>query len=182
MNRRISKNPAFFPHRSGIGLVVIAAMVVLGLVVGAGPEKKKADEKPTFEMREWSFEWIVARAEDSRLVVEKTQERIGIALSTRSERIQLKPQDAKAVGTALAETDLICDRIRGTQTEETRPAGTLEVKFSWSEDVGFWIVIREKEGLFAESVYLGREEARTLGPHLLRGPEMVAYVDATIRP
>ena len=135
-----------------------------------------------FQIKEYRFTWTVAKSDDAKLVVEKTQETTVIGLWEDYTSLSIVPKDAEAIGIALSKADTFWAAMKGSDTDmqEQVDIGEHIVVFRNSQKYGFSVSIKEAGRFSMSTVTLDRETAKLFAPHLKQGQAMADFVDQKI--
>ena len=141
-----------------------------------------AAEEETYIIEEYSFEWLVEKAGEVEMKVEKTHESTTITLREKFHFLRMTPENAVKVGEALKTTDTFYAKMRGSKEEmrENVKAGEYIVSFSQDPKYGFSVNIRPAERFGISAISLERRTAVQLANQLTKAQSMAAYVDRVI--
>lgn len=143
----------------------------------------QTQQKQTFSMTEYSFEWTVERVEEARLAVDKDQERTRVEIWKKYDSVYMSGKEAIAVGQKLADARKIFDEMKSKGVDATQrlETGSHIVSFSYDPKHGFSVSIRpDSEFGYRSGVFLSLAQAEAFQPHLILGQEMINHVDQTI--
>jgi hypothetical protein len=147
----------------------------------APPVKPPAGE--SFELKKWSFTWIVAEEGDVRIELDLTPDRLTFDLRNAqrmmTERLTLTPSEAAVIGRELGNTKKQWEAMKDAKEDTRRTATAGEYSVTYSQDMkyGFSVTIRA-EGRFAigSSILLERDQAEGLAPHLAKAEAMAKFI------
>ena len=164
-------------HRTA-WLASITALIIASALAFGGEKEDR------FSIERYSFTWQVASSGEADLEIEKTQETLLVAISTRSDHLTFAPKNAERVGQTLKQTDQYFKKLKnaGGRASESAKAGEYTVDFTMDPKHGFYIVVRETGSYLAGRAMIQREQANAFAPHLVKAKAMADFVDKRIQP
>jgi hypothetical protein len=145
----------------------------------APPAKPAAGE--SFELKKWTFNWIVAEEGDARIELDLTPDRLTIDLrKTRmmGDTLTLTPSEAAVIGKELGNTKKQWEAMKDAKedTSKTATAGDYSITYSQDMKHGFYVIIRPVERFAMSTILLKRDQAEALAPHLAKAEAMAKFV------
>lgn len=140
-----------------------------------------------FAIEDFQVRWVYMDVGNSSLRVMKDEDWTFINIyrsnGITSAALHMSGPNAMAVGEALARTREIYDAQLGAteNVAETVSAGDLTVTFRTSPFNGFTVVIQDKSRFSSNAVTLPLEEAVGIQQHLLKGDELIAFLNDNVR-
>jgi len=133
----------------------------------------------TFVVDEYDFEWTVAEAGETKLIVRKTQDTTVIRLWGDMDILDMTPEAAEAVAAVLAKVDTHYATLKtaGKDGEVTAEAGGFRVRFVKDERFGFSVSVRSSARFSMSGLTLDRKGAKAFAPHMAKSKAMCAFVD-----
>jgi len=173
MKDQLAKAKAAIAHRAN-----------LASKVPAPPAKApKTVDKDEASIDDYRFVWVVAKAGDVELRVEKTEDTTCIELCKGMDILTMTPANAEAVAAVLARADQYRQAMKGdAEKRETVKAGQYNVTFANSPKHGFSVSVRSAERFSMNSIYMERKDAKALAVHMAKAKRLTALVDKKISP
>jgi len=162
----------------------IAHRAHLATKVPAPPAKEpKTADNDEASIDDYRFVWVVAKAGDVELRVEKTEDTTCIELYKGMDILTMTPANTEAVAAVLARADQYHQAMKGdAEKRETVKAGQCNVTFANSPKHGFSVSVRSDERFGLNSIYMQRKDAKALAIHMAKAKRLAALVDKKISP
>ncbi|MBL7223621.1 MAG: hypothetical protein ISS72_07200 [Candidatus Brocadiae bacterium] len=156
------------------------------LTLVARPAKPAAAE--SFELKKWHFTWIVAEEGDMRIELDLAPDRLTFDLRNpqmmMTERLTLTPLEAAVIGKELQNTKKQWEAMKDAKEDTRKEARAGEYSVTYSQDMkyGFSVSIRPEERFaIGSTIFLKRDQAEALAPHLAKAEAMAKFVRENVR-
>jgi hypothetical protein len=162
-------------------LVMVGACVLaVGMFTSLAAQEDGGEE---FIIDNWDFSWRVMEMGDVSLRIEKSDEKLVVAIVRDYRGLRFAPDDAELLAPALEKTDSYFKQMRGSDdASESIEVGKYKVGFQQSAKYGFSVTISEVESFMGSPILLSRQEANAIVPHLKKARAMASFVDRKILP
>jgi tRNA pseudouridine-54 N-methylase len=157
----------------------LAGTVFIVFVSGA----LRADEEGDLKIDKFRFAWTIVESGKVRFLIEKDETSTQAWLRTAYDKISMTPEDAEAIGAALAKTDEFFEKLNGKiEKSESIYAGKskFHVIFATS-DKGVFYVSMAPEKSMKEFARLAPAQAKELAGAMRKARRAAALVDQKIK-
>ncbi len=162
-------------------LTVSLAVVALGNVL-------RAADEDDLVIDEYNFTWTVAESGNARFQIEKDEKSTRAwlrcpsgSLLSFSGSFPMTPQDAEAVGAALARTDEFFEKLKGsTEKSETIFTSKMRAVFSTSDHGDFLVSVTPKKWKKVGAT-LTKVQAKDLAVPMKKAVRAAALVDEKVK-
>ncbi|MBW1803174.1 MAG: hypothetical protein JRJ85_20870 [Deltaproteobacteria bacterium] len=146
-----------------------------------------ASDAADLKIKDYVFTWIVYKAADLEMDIEKSPESVMAVLAGpggKLGRIVITPKEARAVGEILKKTKKYYDdqiSKRDMNAKDVVEVGSYKVIFSSSRGRNFGVSVASSK-IFGSAANMSKEDALAVAPFLCQAPEMAALVQKRINP
>ena len=165
--------------RLKLNFLLVSCLLFLALPALAAAQEYRIDK--------YDFRWEVGQAGKVALFVQKTEQGVGVLLSSPGGKVatvQLTPPQAKAVGDVLLKADEYhaTFKEKTMESSQTVPAGDAFVSFFSKRKGADFYVLVHTEKLIRNSARFSKDEALEMGGLLQDVEARAAYADKRITP
>ena len=143
----------------------------------------RAEDEGELKFDKFHFVWTLVETGKTRFLIEKNQTSTAAWLRTAYDKTSMTPEDAEAVGAALAKTDEFFEKLNGTTDKsETINAGKSKFRVIFAtSDKGDFCVSMAPEKWMKEYASLTPAQAKELAGEMRKAKRAAAMVDQKIK-
>ena len=143
----------------------------------------QADDESELKFDRFHFAWTLVETGKTRFLIGKDQTSTNAWLRTAYDKISMTPEDAEAIGAALAKTDEFFEKLNGTTDKsEALSAGKSKFRVVFAtSDKGVFYVSMAPEKWMKEFARLTPAQAKELAGPMRKARRAAALVEQKIK-